>query len=287
MKNDSSGKPNPEEFLWAQALHELEDGGDKVDGLWARCFAESLGDERLAKAKYLRERVGQLRSQVGPASDPGSPDTEQGLNSQTTDGLAPITGGSTKVEGGRVLVVMGVLVAGFAIAAVTGVFNSIKHPDSQAEVLPSAAPAPAPAPALALAPTSRPAELASAPDSSASAIGASATLGRDHVLEWLMGSPIERSTAKLQSEMIASVRGKAWAACAAEIRPSMQTPFGQSCGSIVGPLRLTLIEKEATRASTVYRLLFVSETEACRVSRRQYLCEISKDGDLMSISELR
>ena len=45
-----------EESLYAQAAAELE-SDNRDEGLWAKCFAESDGDENKAKAQYLKIRV--------------------------------------------------------------------------------------------------------------------------------------------------------------------------------------------------------------------------------------
>ena len=50
----------PSEDLYAQALNELE-GGKRIDGVWAKCFAEADGVESFAKAQYIRIRVTQLQ----------------------------------------------------------------------------------------------------------------------------------------------------------------------------------------------------------------------------------
>lgn len=49
-----------EEDLWACALREFE-SSERREGLWAKAFAQSGGNEAAAKAQYLRERVEQLR----------------------------------------------------------------------------------------------------------------------------------------------------------------------------------------------------------------------------------
>jgi len=49
-----------DEKLYETALKELE-GAERQAGLWARSFAECDGDESKAKARYIRERVGQMR----------------------------------------------------------------------------------------------------------------------------------------------------------------------------------------------------------------------------------
>lgn len=49
-----------EEAIWAQALTELENGNKKT-GLWAKAFAESLGDENKAKALYLKMRFSEIK----------------------------------------------------------------------------------------------------------------------------------------------------------------------------------------------------------------------------------
>jgi hypothetical protein len=48
-----------EEAFWAAALQEVEGSGRK-QGLWAKAYASSNGNEAAAKAAYLRDRVQQL-----------------------------------------------------------------------------------------------------------------------------------------------------------------------------------------------------------------------------------
>ena len=50
---------DPDEALWAAALQEVE-GSSRRQGLWARAYASSNGNEAAAKAAYLRDRVPQL-----------------------------------------------------------------------------------------------------------------------------------------------------------------------------------------------------------------------------------
>ena len=57
-------KEQPTESIYAQALHELE-GGNRNDGLWARCFADADGLENVAKAQYIKIRVDQLQLSIG------------------------------------------------------------------------------------------------------------------------------------------------------------------------------------------------------------------------------
>lgn len=52
----------PVEEFWAQALHECDSASMKP-GLWARAFAEAAGDEKVAKAKYIRLRATELQVQ--------------------------------------------------------------------------------------------------------------------------------------------------------------------------------------------------------------------------------
>lgn len=52
----------PREEFWAQALHECDSAAMKA-GLWAKAFADAGGDERLAKATYMRLRATQLQTQ--------------------------------------------------------------------------------------------------------------------------------------------------------------------------------------------------------------------------------
>jgi uncharacterized membrane protein YhaH (DUF805 family) len=52
----------PVEEFWAQALHECQTDAMKA-GLWAKAFAESAGDEKVAKATYIRLRATQLQAQ--------------------------------------------------------------------------------------------------------------------------------------------------------------------------------------------------------------------------------
>ena len=52
----------PMEEFWARALHECDSAAMKA-GLWAKAFADASGDERLAKATYMRLRATQLQAQ--------------------------------------------------------------------------------------------------------------------------------------------------------------------------------------------------------------------------------
>ena len=52
----------PMEEFWAQALHECDSAAMKT-GLWAKAFADAGGDERVAKATYIRLRAAQLQEQ--------------------------------------------------------------------------------------------------------------------------------------------------------------------------------------------------------------------------------
>ena len=50
-----------EDKTWEMALLEIN-GGKRVEGIWARAYAEADGDESKAKAKYLKIRVEQIQS---------------------------------------------------------------------------------------------------------------------------------------------------------------------------------------------------------------------------------
>lgn len=52
----------PVEEFWAQALRECESTEMKA-GLWAKAFSEAAGDEKVAKATYIRLRATQLQVQ--------------------------------------------------------------------------------------------------------------------------------------------------------------------------------------------------------------------------------
>ncbi|KRC22660.1 hypothetical protein [Acidovorax sp. Root219] len=45
------------EDSWAAAMKEAESPEDRDPALWAKCFAESEGDEQRAKAAYMRAKV--------------------------------------------------------------------------------------------------------------------------------------------------------------------------------------------------------------------------------------
>jgi hypothetical protein len=62
-------KEQPTESIYAQALHELE-GGNRNDGLWAKCFAEADGAEHIAKAQYIKIRVPQIQLAKNQAANP-------------------------------------------------------------------------------------------------------------------------------------------------------------------------------------------------------------------------
>jgi hypothetical protein len=50
------------EQIWEKVSLELE--SNKREGLWARCFAQSNGDENKARALYLRSRVAEIESEL-------------------------------------------------------------------------------------------------------------------------------------------------------------------------------------------------------------------------------
>ena len=52
-----------DEAFYAEVARELRDA-PAIPGLWAKCFAESNGDEPKAKAMYLRLRVDQNKRRV-------------------------------------------------------------------------------------------------------------------------------------------------------------------------------------------------------------------------------
>ncbi len=55
--------------LYATAADEIA-SGQTQKGLWNRVFAEADGDEKVARARYLRERVQQLQTEAGSALSP-------------------------------------------------------------------------------------------------------------------------------------------------------------------------------------------------------------------------
>jgi hypothetical protein len=50
------------EKIWERASIELN--GNRREGLWARCFAQSNGDENRARALYLRSRVSEIENEL-------------------------------------------------------------------------------------------------------------------------------------------------------------------------------------------------------------------------------
>ena len=54
--------PVGDEQLYARAFEELN-SGQTVTGLWAKCFAETGGEENKAKAKYLATRTARLKAE--------------------------------------------------------------------------------------------------------------------------------------------------------------------------------------------------------------------------------
>jgi Ca2+/Na+ antiporter len=63
MKSTDGTMPNlTNEQIWEKASLELE--GKRREGLWARCFAQSNGDENRARALYLRNRVSEIESEL-------------------------------------------------------------------------------------------------------------------------------------------------------------------------------------------------------------------------------
>ena len=65
IKPGQAIKPSSEEDHWATALAELEDGVRR-QGVWAKAFADSDGDDVRAKVAYLKARMQQL---TAPAAD--------------------------------------------------------------------------------------------------------------------------------------------------------------------------------------------------------------------------
>lgn len=76
-----------EEAIWAQALSELENGNRKT-GIWAKSFAESLGDENKAKAIYLKIRFGEIKKNEQLEKE--RVNQEQIDSQKTADYLIPI-----------------------------------------------------------------------------------------------------------------------------------------------------------------------------------------------------
>ena len=52
-----------EEMLYAEAMREIEQG-IRRDGLWGKAIAESDGDDKKAKALYLKLRVQSLKDEL-------------------------------------------------------------------------------------------------------------------------------------------------------------------------------------------------------------------------------
>lgn len=63
IKTGIESEFHDEEF-YRLALQEIE-SGDTQKGLWAKCFADSEGNENKAKARYLKKRVRQLQKANG------------------------------------------------------------------------------------------------------------------------------------------------------------------------------------------------------------------------------
>jgi len=63
LNNAMSDAERQDDKLYAEAAAELE-GGNRNDGLWAKCFAECDGDENKAKALYLKTRVERLKEEA-------------------------------------------------------------------------------------------------------------------------------------------------------------------------------------------------------------------------------
>lgn len=83
--------PNPsasinEDELWANALNEV-DGKSRNTGLWARCFAQSDGDESTAKAQYIKLRFAMMYEDAVADAKLASPQDSAEVGSQKTIGL--------------------------------------------------------------------------------------------------------------------------------------------------------------------------------------------------------
>jgi hypothetical protein len=60
----SNSQEHSDDDLWEQALNEYDSSARK-QGLWARLFSESEGNETLVKANYLRIRVDEMQQLIG------------------------------------------------------------------------------------------------------------------------------------------------------------------------------------------------------------------------------
>jgi hypothetical protein len=60
----SNSQEHSDDDLWEQALNEYDSSARK-QGLWARLFSESEGNETLVKANYLRIRVDEMQQSIG------------------------------------------------------------------------------------------------------------------------------------------------------------------------------------------------------------------------------
>lgn len=73
IKHPKPTSENPIAFvteqLWAAALTEFE-GASRRQGLWARLFAESGGNEAFAKAEYLKTRATELANDHAKTTTP-------------------------------------------------------------------------------------------------------------------------------------------------------------------------------------------------------------------------
>ena len=75
------GSLGANEDPWEAALAEFE-GEDRKKGIWAKCFANSDGDEQRAKAMYLRERVAEMSLAASEIAASLAKDKEEGLKKE-------------------------------------------------------------------------------------------------------------------------------------------------------------------------------------------------------------
>jgi hypothetical protein len=265
---------------WAFALREVE-SGDRMPGLWARCFATCGGDENAAKAAYIRERVNQL--QRGEVTNPGSGDGNLDVGATITapspaakeslsEPTVSPTAGSGAMKPFLIVAAAAVIVCLVGVALVAGPSAPGVTTGTAAigaEIEPGAARAPAPAPQV-------------------SAAGASAPLGPGFA-----GLIADAAFQVASRDMLEQIANEPWRQCARDMVTRMdqsrtyRVEGGGKCDTPDGPPTIKELASTPTPLGVKYQLLWSRPRKDCETLRSRWICEVSRAGDVIELDRFK
>jgi hypothetical protein len=265
---------------WAFALREVE-GRDRKPGLWARCFAICGGDENAAKAAYIRERVNQL--QRGEVTDPRSGDgnldsggTIPAPSPAAKESLPQPRASPTSGSGAmKPLLIVAALVVSVGLAGIAFVAR------------PSAPTVTASTPAIGVE-MSPEAALATAPAPRATAAGASAPLspGFASLIADAAGQVANR-------KILEQLANKPWHQCARDLVTRLEQGHtygvegGAKCDVPDGAPTIKELGSTPTPLGVQYQLLWSRPRKDCEALRSRWICEVSREGDVIELDRFK